>query len=56
MWNIWGLQTVQITFSDGKRFLIGTDDPEGLTRGFPLSLNPPVEILWLGLDRRGKCL
>ena len=37
MWNIWGLQTVQITFSDGKRFLIGTDDPEGLTRGFPLS-------------------
>ena len=21
-----------------------------------LSLNPPVEILWLGVDRRGKCL
>lgn len=30
MWNVWGLQTVLITFSDGKRFLIGTDDPEGL--------------------------
>ena len=21
-----------------------------------LSLNPPVDILWLGVDRRGKCL
>lgn len=31
MWNVWGLQAVQITFSDGTRFLIGTDDPEGLT-------------------------
>ena len=20
------------------------------------SLNPPVDILWLGVDRRGKCL
>ena len=31
IWNIWGLGTVQITFSDGRRLLIGTDDPEGLT-------------------------
>lgn len=31
MWNIWGIETVQLTFSDGRRLLIGTDDPEGLT-------------------------
>ena len=30
MWNIWGFDTVLLTLSDGKRFLIGTDDPEGL--------------------------
>ena len=24
--------------------------------GDSLSLNPPVDILWLGVDRRGKCL
>ena len=31
MWSIWGFDTVVLTLSDGKRFLIGTDDPEGLT-------------------------
>ena len=31
IWNIWGIETVQLTFSDGSRLLIGTDDPEGLT-------------------------
>ena len=31
LWNVWGIETVQLTFSDGSRLLIGTDDPEGLT-------------------------
>ena len=31
MWNIWGVETVRLTFSDGQCLLIGTDDPEGLT-------------------------
>ena len=30
MWSIWGLDTVLLTLSDGRGFLIGTDDPEGL--------------------------
>ena len=29
---------------------------ERLMRQEGLSLNPPVDILWLGVDRRGKCL
>ena len=32
-------------------WLLGDRTPNG-----GLSLNPPVEILWLGVDRRGKCL
>ena len=30
MWSVWGSDTVLLHLSDGKRFLIGTDDPEGL--------------------------
>ena len=30
MWGIWGFDTVFLNLSDGRRFLIGTDDPEGL--------------------------
>lgn len=30
MWSVWGFDTVLLHLSDGKRFLIGTDDPEGL--------------------------
>ncbi len=30
MWNVWGRDTVLLTRTDGKRFLIGTDDHEGL--------------------------
>ena len=30
MWSIWGFDTVLLTLSGDKRFLIGTDDPEGL--------------------------
>lgn len=31
MWNVWGLDAVRLTRTSGKGFLIGTDDPEGLT-------------------------
>ena len=30
MWSVWGFDTVLLHLSDGRRFLIGTDDPEGL--------------------------
>ena len=30
MWSVWGFDTVLLNLSDGRRFLIGTDDPEGL--------------------------
>ena len=30
MWSIWGLDTVILNLSDGRCFLIGTEDPEGL--------------------------
>ena len=30
MWNASGLDAVEITYNNGKKFRIGTDDPEGL--------------------------
>lgn len=30
MWSVWGFDAVLLHLSDGKGFLIGTDDPEGL--------------------------
>lgn len=31
MWNIQGLDAVELTYADGGRFRIGTADPEGLS-------------------------
>jgi hypothetical protein len=31
MWNIQGLNAVELTYTDGGRFRIGTPDPEGLS-------------------------
>ena len=31
MWNVWGLDAVNLVLNDGRHFRIGTDDPEGLT-------------------------
>lgn len=31
MWSVWGFDTVLLNLSDGRHFLIGTDDPEGLS-------------------------
>jgi hypothetical protein len=30
LWNVWGLDAVELVLDDGRRFRIGTDDPEGL--------------------------
>lgn len=32
MWNVSGLRAVELTLKDGKRFQIGTDEPESLVR------------------------
>lgn len=36
MWNVWGLDAVEILLTNGKRFRIGTDDPDGLTAALRL--------------------
>ena len=28
MWNVWGLDAVELVLADGKKFRIGTDEPE----------------------------
>jgi hypothetical protein len=30
VWNLWGLDCVDVYFKNGRRLRIGTDDPEGL--------------------------
>ena len=35
MWNVSGLDSVQLTFADGKRFRIGTDEPGALEAAGP---------------------
>ncbi len=32
MWNVSGQQGVKLTYRNGKSFIIGTDDPDGLVR------------------------
>ena len=31
LWNVWGLDAVELVLDNGRRFRIGTDDPEGLS-------------------------
>ena len=31
MWNVWGLDAVELELVSGRRFRIGTDDIDGLT-------------------------
>ncbi len=40
MYNVWGLDAVQLDLSSGKTFRIGTDDPEGLLAALTLSISP----------------
>lgn len=30
LWNVSGLDAIELTFTNGRKFRIGTDDPEGL--------------------------
>jgi len=37
VWNVSGLQAVELTMKDGRRFRIGTDEPEALVQAIALS-------------------
>jgi len=37
MYNVWGLDAIELDLSSGKKFRIGTDDPEGLLAALTLS-------------------
>lgn len=38
MWNVSGLDAVELEFRDGRRFRIGTDDPAGLAQALEARL------------------
>ncbi|GMV81580.1 MAG: hypothetical protein AMXMBFR7_27640 [Planctomycetota bacterium] len=40
MWNVSGLDAVELEFRDGRRFRIGTDDPAGLVQALEARLPP----------------
>jgi hypothetical protein len=40
MWNIQGLDAVELTYADGSRFRIGTADPAGLSAALNDMLSP----------------
>ena len=40
MWNVQGLSAVELTYTDGGRFRIGTSDPEGLTQAIDAARMP----------------
>ncbi|MFV1999411.1 MAG: hypothetical protein ACC654_03510 [Acidimicrobiia bacterium] len=37
MYNVWGLDAIELDLSSGKKFRVGTDDPEGLLAALTLS-------------------
>ncbi len=37
LWNVSGFQAVELTMKDGRRFRIGTDEPEALVHAIELS-------------------
>jgi len=39
MYNVWGLDAIELDLSSGKKFRIGTDDPEGLLAALTLSMS-----------------
>ncbi len=36
LWNVWGLDAVELMLGNGRRFRIGTDDPTGLDAALTL--------------------
>ena len=43
MWNVSGLDAVQLTFADGKHFRIGTDEPKALESAINGAIGSSVE-------------
>lgn len=41
MWNVSGLRAVELVMKNGRRFRIGTDEPEELVRAIELSMKMP---------------
>ncbi len=35
LWNVWGLDAVELRLTSGKRFRIGTDEPDALLAALP---------------------
>lgn len=40
MWNVWGLDAVEIEYRDGRKFRIGTDEPAALARALQGAMGP----------------
>jgi hypothetical protein len=40
MYNVWGLDAVEVDLVSGRKFRMGTDDPEGLLTAITVSLTP----------------
>jgi hypothetical protein len=38
LWNVAGFDAVELEFTDGRRFRVGTDEPQVLTRAIERSL------------------
>ena len=43
MWNVSGLDAVQLTLPDGKHFRIGTDEPKALEAAINQAIGSSVE-------------
>ncbi len=43
MYNVWGLDAVQLNFGDGKAFRIGTDEPDALTAALNTAMGTDLE-------------
>ena len=40
MYNVWGLDAIELDLVSGKRFRIGTDDPDGLLAAITAVVSP----------------
>jgi len=38
LWNVSGLDAVELTFKNGKKFRIGTDEPDRLLQALPVGI------------------
>jgi hypothetical protein len=42
LWNVSGLDAIEFDLRSGRRFRLGTDEPEALARALETVLGPPV--------------